>query len=408
MGDTAAMGALFLFALDPNLVAHSEFVTTDMGLTVFMTVFFFSLWSYLRRPGTARLIWCGLAMGMLLCAKFSAVFMIPVALVLMVAAALLPPRAEEQNTARRLATAGGHFAVVMIVASLVVMTIYFSPSGLSAYAFGLGRVYADHNPNFMAYMAGELRPRFTTYFAVAWLLKEPLGTIGAVLLGSVTLIRTRRLIVLDKLFIFLPPAVLFIACTAGAQNMGIRYLIPAFPFWYLAGGAGLAMLIQNRSKWARGLAAALCVWIAVAAAGIYPDHLSYFNEAACLLRDPARIGWDGGTGCGFWWLDDSNTDWGQGLQQLRTWRDRHPDSRAIRMAYFGSFPPEVYGIIPEPIYAGDPAPGLYIISAKWVSRADAPWPRTVPPTAVVGHALYVYDIPAKRGNPGPEATTTRP
>jgi len=334
-------------------------------------------------------------MGMLLCAKFSAVLMIPVALVLMVAAALLPPRTEGQNTARRLATAGGHFAVIMIVASLVVMTVYCSPLAWSAYIHGLRTVYTDHNPNFQAFMAGELKPGFVSYFAVAWLLKEPLPTIGVIILGSATLIRTRQLTVLDKLFIFLPPFVLFLACTVWAQNMGIRYLIPAFPFLYLAGGAGLAMLIRIRSKWARALAATLCVWIAVAAAGIYPDHLSYFNEAACLLRDPARTGLDGGSKCGYWWLDDSNTDWGQGLQQLRTWRDTHPDTRPIRLAYFGNFPPEFYGIVPETVYPGDPVPGLYVISAKWVSRAESSWPRTLPPTAIVGHALYVYDIRAK-------------
>ena len=33
----------------------------------------------------------------------------------------------------------------------------------------------------------------------------------------------------------------------------------------------------------------------IAAAGIYPDHLSYFNEMACLLKTPSNVGLDGGT-----------------------------------------------------------------------------------------------------------------
>jgi len=399
LGDTGALGALFLFAMDPNLLAHSQFVTTDMGMAVFTTLFFFSLWSYLRSPGLARLLWSGFAMGLLLCAKFSAVFMIPVSLALLLAAALLQPRAEGQNTGKRLAGAFCQFGVMGIVASLVVMAIYFSTSGLSAYVHGLRSVYADANPNYLAYMAGELKPRFASYFAVAWLLKEPLASIALVILGLVALIRSRQIGVLDKLFLFLPPAVLFVACTAWAVDMGIRYLIPAFPFACLAGGAGIAMLIRNRSTWTRGLTAVLCVWIAVAAAGIYPDHLSYFNEAACLFQAPGKLGFDGGTNCGPWWLDDSNTDWGQGLLQLRIWRNAHPDSRAMRLAYFGSFTPEPYGIVPEAVgdanFVRDPVPGLYVISAKFVSRAPASWIRTIPPIAIVGHALYVYDIQKK-------------
>jgi len=411
MGDAAAIGALFLFALDPNLIAHSQFVTTDMGMASFMVVFFFSLWSYLRRPaglrlGTPRLVWCGVAMGMLLCAKFSAVFMMPVALLLMLAAAVLP----RQDTATRVASALLHFGVMSVVACLVVMVIYFSTSGLSYYLQGIGSVYADANPDYMAYMAGEFQHRFTTYFAVAWLLKEPLGTIALVILGSVVVIRDRRLAVLDKLFVFLPPFVLFVACTVRAENIGIRYLIPAFPFLCLAGGAGLAMLkqstpMQRGSKWGVGLAAALCVWMAVAAVGIYPDHLSYFNEAACLLQDPRKLGVDGGTRCGPWWLDDSNVDWGQGLGQLQVWRNRHPDSRTMWLAWFGSFPPEAWGIPSQTLslyYIESnpvPAPGLYVVSAKYVSRYTLSWLRTTAPTAIVGHALYIYDIPFEAVTP---------
>jgi hypothetical protein len=396
LGDAAAIGALFLCVLDPNLVAHSEFVTTDMGMTVFTTLFFFSLWRYLRRPGWARLLWCGLAMGMMLCAKFSAVLMVPVAALLMLAAAIRPPSTEEQSTGKRLALALVHFAVMCVVAALVIMVIYRSPSGLSGYRYGLGTVYADHKSDYLSFMAGQLQHRFASYFAVAFLLKEPFAALVAIVLGSAVLIRGRQLTGLDKLFVFLPPAVLFIACTLEAENIGIRYLIPAFPFFHLAGGAGLAWLIQSRSKWAIGLAAVLCVWIVVAAAAIYPDHLSYFNEAACLLQDPGELGWDGGTRCGPRWLDDSNVDWGQGLEQLRVWRSAHPDSRPIRMAAFGLFPPEYYGIIPEPVGGGDsngrPYPGLYVISARFVGRVPLPWIRTIPPTAIVGHAMYVYDI----------------
>jgi hypothetical protein len=163
------------------------------------------------------------------------------------------------------------------------------------------------------------------------------------------------------------------------------------------------MLIQKGAVWARVLAAVLSLWMLVAAAGIYPDHLSYFNEAACLVRDPSRIGFDGGTKCGPLWLDDSNVDWGQSLKQLQSWMDEHARGRTIHLAYFGSFPPEAYGIPYEKTsftkLLEAPAPGLYAVSAHWVARLPAlgasQWLRNTAPAAVIGHSLYVYDIPGK-------------
>jgi hypothetical protein len=58
---------------------------------------------------------------------------------------------------------------------------------------------------------------------------------------------------------------------------------------------------------------------------------------------------------------------------------------------------------------GNPAPGLYVFSAHLVARVPVlaeklgseagQWLRRTPPTAIVGHSLYVYDIAQ-----GPAAT----
>ena len=54
VGDLAALGALFLYALDPTVLAHSYLVTMDAGLAAFTVLFFGALWHYLRRPGLKR------------------------------------------------------------------------------------------------------------------------------------------------------------------------------------------------------------------------------------------------------------------------------------------------------------------------------------------------------------------
>jgi surface polysaccharide O-acyltransferase-like enzyme len=88
------------------------------------------------------------------------------------------------------------------------------------------------------------------------------------------------------------------------------YIIPLLPFAYLMGGMALAHLARNREIWKCAIAGIFCAWMIATAIGIYPDHLSYFNETACLLTEPRLIRLDGGSRCGTLWLDDSNVDWG--------------------------------------------------------------------------------------------------
>ncbi len=454
VGSTAALGALFLYALDPNIVAHSALVTTDVGLAAFTMLFLFALWRYLERPTWKRLVLCGLALGAVLGAKFSAVFLLPVGALLLAAAVRWPivssaePDAQAEKRSakvgpnspcpcgsgkkykkchggsttgnagtapgkdmerslrqRELIRAAGMFLAMCAVAAVVIEALYFFPSDPFLYITGLNKVNGDHTAGYQAYLHGDLAPHFYSYFAATYLLKEPLATILLSIGGLVLLLRNKSIPILIKLFLLLAPVVLFLAPTILADNLGIRYIIPVLPFAYLLGGLALAELFEKRLVWGRYLVAALCLWILVEAVGIYPDHLSYFNESACLLESPSQIGWDGGSRCGPRWLDDSNVDWGQGVKQLHAWLDLHANGRTVKLTYFGFYPPEDYGLKyqkadPGALFA-NPEPGLYAVSANWMARVPAiaatmpqggaAWLRQ-PPAAIVGHSFYIYDV----------------
>jgi len=297
------------------------------------------------------------------------------------------------------------FLAMCAIAAVVIQALYLFNSDPFLYLTGLKKVNADHIAGYQAYLHGDLAPRFFSYFAVAYLVKEPLATVLLSIGGLVILLRGKTTPVMTKLFLLLTPLVFFLATTILADDIGIRYIIPTLPFAYLLAGLALATLFEKRLVWGRYLAAALCLWVAVEAIGIYPDHLSYFNESACLLEAPRRIGWDGGSACGSMWLDDSNVDWGQGLKQLRAWLDRHANGRPVHLTYFGVYPPEGYGLqypkagLPELL--GNRPPGLYAISAHQVARIPAladlnapgagAWLRS-PPEAMAGHAFYIYNV----------------
>jgi hypothetical protein len=468
LGPLAAVGAVFIYVLDPTILAHSYLVTTDVGLAAFTVLLMFALWNYVSDPSWKRLAYCGLALGAALTAKFSAVFLLPVLGLLLVAAlrwrpkpdsgrgpAILWPHtiterfpdrefnpiaapSDKPGTAsaeirrkdvcpcgsgkkyknchagreikprsrwgRGFLLVCGVFTVICLVAFLVIEATYFFPADPLMYVKCARMVNADHDPNMLMFLAGQFSSHFVSYFGIAYLLKEPIASIVLAGIGLVALMKSKSIPVIGKLFILVPPAALFLAVSLLADNLGIRYIMPVLPFVYLLAGLGLATLIHaaRRLRWAPYAAAVLCGWIVLAAVGVYPDHLSYFNEAACLLDQPGQIGLDGGTRCGPAWLDESNVEWGQGLKQLKVWLNRHAAGRTAKLAIFTSFPPEAYGIqcqrIDQSELAKEPAPGLYVVSASLV--ADMPafpgasdWLRRVQPIAIVGHSLYVYDIP---------------
>jgi len=458
LGVSAALGSVLLYAFDPNILAHSFLVTTDVGIAVFVVWYLLALWNWVRAPSRGRMVWCGVALGAALGAKFSAAVLPPLSALLLVAAvrwpaangagkakALAPPAGRnapcpcgsgkkyknchergdlaaraEDNPWRRLLHYAAGLAGIGVVAFAVLEIIYLFPRDPFQYLDGLRQVNADHDPNYLVYMAGHLAPRFYSYYLVAYLLKEPIASLVLAGVGLFAVVRSKTIPPLARAFVLVPPAALFAGYTLLSDNLGIRYIIPALPFMHLLGGAGLASLIQSGSRWRQGAAALLCLWLVAAAAGIYPDHLSYFNEMACVLDDPGKLGLDGGSRCGVSWLDDSNIDWGQGLKQLKSWLDRNEPGKRVRLGYFGIFPPDGYGILQEPVdvpdLVGDVKPGLYAVSSHLVAGAPAiasrvrggggEWLRSRP-LAIVGHAYYIFQAGGGQAQQGTPAPATR-
>jgi hypothetical protein len=197
LGETAALGALLLYALDPNLVAHSFLVTTDVGLAAFVIAFLLTLWRYLERPSAGRIVWCGLALGAALGAKFSAVALLPVTCVLLVAAAVWPIDAGTNGlnpptpppgrnhpcpcgSGRKYKHCHGReappipasirrprlpwrygfaLAGMCAVAFASIQVVYLLPRDPFKYAAGIRLVNANHDPTALAYLAGRLAPR---------------------------------------------------------------------------------------------------------------------------------------------------------------------------------------------------------------------------------------------------------
>lgn len=335
----AAIAACGFAASDPTLLALSCVLTTDTGLTLFTLLTCYLLWEYTAAPSRGLLLASGISLGLALAAKFSAVGIVAglaVAGVLFVGRGGvlgLPGRHTGGfGPARELALRLVVIAVVTVAATYAV--VHFAQWG-QGLKFQLTR--GDHGDG-VAYLNGELsRHGWYHYFLVALPLKLPLGLLLAASVSVVSLVLAsgaRQPPVARSLWLLVPPLVYFALASYSRVDIGVRAVLPVFPFLYLL-AAGLA--VPGCCRLARLILLVGCLgWCGLAAEHSSPHETAYFNELA------------GGPVEGARYLADSNLDWGQGLPALKQWMDR-AGVDVVYLAYFGTDRPEVHGIRYQPL-----------------------------------------------------------
>jgi hypothetical protein len=385
-GDAAGCFSLALYAFEPTALAHAGFVTMDAAVTAGALATLGLFWSIQRRgTSLAREASLGLALGVALAAKFSALFLLPaMALAQLVAGDWRPARARLRP-----------WLVALPIAALVAELTYLGSGDRPRYLRDLAFLHADHQADYLYYLAGEFRAgRFPAYFPVALAVKSALPGLAAGLAGLV--LAARRGGWRDDVYLWLPAAAWLGVHALLADNLGVRYVIPVQALLFVAAGGFAAAALRL----GRAGAAALAI-VAGAQAGaallVHPHHLAYFNPLA------------GGTRAGPRWLDDSNLDWGQELLRLPGWLAERGIER-VRLLHFGTAPPSAYGVPSEPLLPSDwreaPRPGAYVISAHWLVHglhtaeaegAKSDWLRRYEPADVLGGSLYLYVFPEREG-----------
>jgi hypothetical protein len=135
----------------------------------------------------------------------------------------------------------------------------------------------------------------------------------------------------DGMFVTVPIALFLAIAMAAAVNIGLRHVLPIYPFMILLGAAGARALFATRPQRYAVVLGAVAFAAVLEAAWAYPDPLTFFNAFA------------GGPRNGFHSLADSNVDWGQALKPLSVWMKDHNVHR-INLAYFGTADPTYYGM----------------------------------------------------------------
>jgi tetratricopeptide (TPR) repeat protein len=219
---------------------------------------------------------------------------------------------------------------------------------------------------FPAYLAGEISEKsLWYYFPAAFLLKTP--SVLLVLGGAGLLFflgRRRSFGLANEVFVVLPIFVYLAFAMASGINIGVRHILPIYPFVLLIAAAAAKELLSWRRPVGRLVLVGMMAFWLVIFARVYPHTLTFFNVFA---RGPEN---------GLAWLAESNLDWGQDLKLLSSWMRREKVEH-INLAYFGTADPEYYAMrcthLPgAPFFAGSKIarpvlPGYVAISETLLS-----------------------------------------
>lgn len=299
---------------------------------------------------------------------------------------------------------------------------------VSQYMLGLIMVFQRASGGNTTYFMGEVSNLgWPSYFPTVYLLKEPLVlhilTALALIIFAAKLLKRKKDVALKERSLlkrFLSwvslnfesiAMILFVAfywttSITSPLNIGVRHVLPTFPFIYALVSAQVISWVRKKKDehkfytvFKLALLFVLIAQMAISVIAVYPSFLAYFNEVV------------GGPKNGYKYAADSNLDWGQDLKRLKNWTDENGINK-IYVNYFGGSMPEYYlGNKFQPWWGernpSDLKPGDYLaVSAtflqggrgKAVPGFNQPtefykWLDKYEPAKIIGHSIFVYRMP---------------
>lgn len=382
-GTTTGLVALLLFVFEPNFLAHGALVTTDAGVACFMFAAVYAYYRYRKSPSVTGLMLVGLAAGLALASKHSAVISVPILIMLAVVSLRWKRTTVRHGLFRTVLD-----AVAVAVISFVVLWAFYGfryaarPDNLTmnpplsnvidqsgkvpailisamarghvlpeSYLYGLADVTSVANETH-TYLLGKVYLKHVWfYFPTVFLIKTTLPLLVLLLLVPITLWKRWLNVSPQVLFLALPVLVFFPVAVVFGPNLGIRHLLPCYPFLLILASAAVVSVGQRHQLWMYPIAT-LVLMHAFSSLMSFPDYIAYSNEF-----------W-GGPSKTYNYLGDSNVDWAQQLKETHLFLDSHGIKRCW-FAYFGE------GIIDRNYY-GVRCEQLPTIGSQTSFEADLP------------------------------------
>jgi len=439
-GRKVALSILFLYSFAPTVLAHGHLVTTDIAATLGFTIAVWGWVNFLEKKNWQNLVLAGVLFGVAQTLKFSCFLLIPILFLILLIKVCL--ERKEHRAWSNFLFLFGRYLVMLLVGFVVVWLIYlpftwnmspaiehqvieqnlkpddvrtlpirnflhlFENSRLTRpvghYLLGLFYIFGRTAGGNDTFILGHFSNHGVKwYFPVAWLLKIPLPVTILFLFGLYFLLRykLREENYWRLTYIFIPFLTYWAVTLKGSLNIGIRHLLPTFPFVYLFIADTIYPIVNQDKRFfsqkalvsSKILVSFLFVWYALSSWLSFPYYLAYFNEVTFGKEKHD-------------FLVDSNLDWGQDCKRLAKFIQEH-NIEKIKIDYFGGAVPSYY--IPEEKIISwhsdqGPATGWFAISATYFQfskmygikegKWDYNWLEAFEPEEIIGGSILVFNI----------------
>ena len=335
-GPLASLIAVFLLATEPNIIGNATVVQNDIASALMLVVFVIALRRFLVNGRAKNALVVGCALGVALVTKYSMLVLAPVSVLALLAWAI------RQLIHRRcpLSSIILCSSVVFISAYVILIAIYafhvdridgLPPLLPRYFVYGVDMVVQDSREGRPAFLLGQVSDTgWWYYFPVAFVLKTAipflLASIGGLVWAAVQVVWRKRYAVLYALV----PGLGYLAMTMTSHlNIGVRHLLPMFPFAAISGAAFVSALFDFLYQRRRALAVTVLVVaffpsLAIAICA-YPNYLTYFSPFA------------GGGAHGWQTLSDSNVETGQEVKPLAQYLKARGQTRVTGIMVGGEF-----------------------------------------------------------------------
>jgi hypothetical protein len=427
-GEKAGIFALFLYVFDVNIIAHSRLVTTDLGISAALFIQLYYLRQFLEKRTRKAFILAGATMGIVLITKFSAGLLLPIYGLIFLLQLLAGKKAGVKSFVG-MALLGVGFLYLFYAPHVINMsqatvqgsisqdlhTAPFKPMWMYRFAIFLVEMlrrlahvplmkpFAQYLLGFFMvsshvsggqniYFMGKVAKGFKLYYPVLFLIKVPIPLLIFFAVSLYLLIRKtleKKEIDFQKFYLLVPIVVFYLMAVVGNLDLGVRYLLPMFPFMFVFVSDLINRIDFSKVTVFAALGGALLIWYCVGSLMTYPNYLAYFNEFI------------GGPENGINYVADSNLDWGQDLKRLAETVKRKR-IRKITVLYFGSGDVKYYlknrGIAWDHLSTKPPKKGYFAISATLYTRIMAkhgdryPWLEKLKPIDSVGHSILIFHV----------------
>jgi 4-amino-4-deoxy-L-arabinose transferase-like glycosyltransferase len=427
-GTPAGLAGLTLYAFCPSILAHAGLATTDLGASLTIFLAGYVLHRHLSQPSFPRLLAAGFTLGLALLSKPTGFFLLPLwfLVFLLVNPAPWPLRLKRMIASRNdlggLELRGlGAYAAMTAIALFTVwagygfelhsihdpatlLKIALSPDPFlwlrrgilqvmawlplppPTYYYGLGASIlnraADHD---QLYFFGRLSDTgWWYYYPILFAMKVPATLL--IFMASFLLLWKKLPssgIVSGRIMLIAGGGLLIIFMTFNTRNIGLRHLLPIFPFLHLS--LSRLFVPDLKPPWLRRAMLILLALYVLNGVFSWPSYLVHFNSLA------------GGTERGLRY-SVVGEDWGQDLPALARYCREH-DIDIIRYLPYSSADPQAYGVPYVRLDCKELAPGWYALQVVDLRRPRGGIPlecinffRNRRPVAILNHTIYVFRL----------------